>query len=620
MDTTAPTLSSGSAITRQVSVIRLTFSEELDPSQLPVATAFLINVASGGTTRSVAVSGLKLVGTVLELSLASTVTDSSAGLQVIYTPPSTGNVLKDWAGNAVASLTSNITTVDAVAPVLVSSRFTSDRALELTFNENLAPQLVGAILDNWSLTANGGAVLKPTSFTVSGRTLSLGFATAVQSGQAISLAYAAPTSDDTPLNRALQDTSGNDSASFTRDLDSTGPSLTSATASANGLQVLLNYNEALLAPNSSGTPVVPAVAASAFVVQRSDGSRITVNSVTISGQQVQLNLASVIQPADTVTVFYNAPTASIGVNNAAVQDSSGNDAASLGSGVTGQVVTNNATMAVTQLQLGSKPNLLDTVVVQFNEAIGTGNLPAVNAFTVKAGTVTQTITDISRDSTDSTKLILTLSGTIDDPGALLVSYTAPSSNPVTGASGKALPTFTDQNFGQLITSTDAVDTVSGGAGRVDYFLGSKGNDTLSGLGGADQFVWPDFGDAGPGGFTQTLRDFGFKKGSGTLQGSAEADLLNLSQLLNGYAQVDEAKFLKAVKNADNKLVLQIDHDGGSTFTPTANLLFDNITFTTNDQLQVNGQVIPHTVNGSTSNLTLANFVEHLRLEGQLVVL
>jgi hypothetical protein len=117
-----------------------------------------------------------------------------------------------------------------------------------------------------------------------------------------------------------------------------------------------------------------------------------------------------------------------------------------------------------------------------------------------------------------------------------------------------------------------------------------------------------------------LRDFGFKKGSGTLQGSAEADLLNLSQLLNGYAQVDEAKFLKAVKNADNKLVLQIDHDGGSTFTPTANLLFDNITFTTNDQLQVNGQVIPHTVNGSTSNLTLANFVEHLRLEGQLVVL
>jgi len=425
VDTTAPTLSSGSAITRQVSVIRLTFSEELDPSHLPVATAFLINVASGGTTRSVSVNGLKLVGTVLELSLASTVTDSSAGLQVIYTPPNTGNVLKDWAGNPVASLTSNITTVDAVAPVLVSSRFTSDRALELTFNEDLAPQLVGAIVDNWSLTANGGAVLKPTSFTVSGRTLSLGFATAVQSGQAISLAYAAPTSDDTPLNRALQDTSGNDSASFTRDLDSTGPSLTSATASANGLQVLLNYNEALLVPNSSGTPVVPAVAASAFVVKRGNGSSITVNSVTISGQQVQLNLASAIQPTDTVSVFYTPPTANVGVGNAAVQDSSGNDAAALGSGVTGQAVSVTDLVAPSLLSSKAISNANTSIIVlRFSEALKSSTVLDAANFQVSVAGVVQSIT-AQEVLGDSVRLTLGSKITTASP-AINLSYTRPS--------------------------------------------------------------------------------------------------------------------------------------------------------------------------------------------------
>jgi uncharacterized repeat protein (TIGR02059 family) len=626
LDSAAPTLVADStaavATERQVRVIRLKFNEELDPSQLPLASAFEVNVASGGNTRSVAVSALKVLGTDVELTLASSVTEAQAGLRVLYSLPSTGNGLKDWAGNPVASFDRNVTPVDALPPVDVSSRFTSDRTLELTFNEDLAP--LAAVEDNWSLTANGGAVLKPTSFTVLGRTLSLTFASAVQSGKPISLAYAAPASDATPLNRALQDTLGNDSPSFTRSLDSAGPTLVSAVTSASGLQVFLNYNEALLAPNSSGTPVVPAVAANAFLVLRGDGSRINVTNVNISGAQVQLTLASIVQPADTVSVIYNAPTPNLGVSNAALQDSSGNDAAALGGGVTGQAVVNNAAFAGSAPQLKSSSSaLFNQVVMQFNEVI-TGNLPATSAFSVTAGTVTQTISGIARDAQDSTKLVLTLSDTIDDAGPLQLSYTPPtgaSGNPLTGASGKTLGAISNQNFGELIKSTTTgADTLTGTANRVDYFLGGTGNDTLEGKGGADQFVWPDFDVAGPGGFTQTLKDFGFKKGSGVLQGNLEADTLNLSQLLNGYAQVDEAKFLRAIKNADNKLVLQIDHDGGATFEATANLLFDNVTFTTNDQLQVNGQFIAHTVNAVTNNLTLANFVEHLRLEGQLTVL
>lgn len=622
VDTSAPIVNTNgsdvAATDLQVREIRLNFNENLDASALPSPAAFSVNVTSGGSTSSVAVSSLKVSGSQLTVTLTTSVNDPLAGLQLRYTPPSTGNALKDWAGNRVAAFERSVATVDVLAPSLVSSRFTNNQTLELTFDEALSAQAPNA--DTFSLTANGGTVLKPTTSTVSGRTLTLGFGTAILSGQAATLTYTAPTNDATALNRALQDTLGNDSANLSRTLDTTGPTLTTTGTSANGLQVLLNYNESLLAPNANGTPVVPAVSTGAYVVRRGDGTGIAVNSVTISGSQVQLGLATALKPGDSLSVFYTAPTTNIGVNNAAVQDGSGNDAASLGSGVVGQAVTNNTAMAVAQVQLGSQTQALDKVVVQFNEAIGTGSLPAISAFTVKAGTVTQTITGIARDSTDNTKLVLTLSGTTDDPGALLVSYAAPSSNPITGASGKALGSFTDQNFGQLLTSTSAADTVTGAAGRVDYFLGSAGNDTLIGAGGADQFVWPDFGSSGPGGFTQTLNDFGFKSGAGTLQGIAEADLLDLSQLLNGYTQATEASFLKAIKNADNRLVLQIDHDGGSTFTPTANLVFNNVTVNSSDQLVVNNQFIQHTVGSATSNLTLANLLEHLRIEGQLTVL
>ncbi len=149
-----------------------------------------------------------------------------------------------------------------------------------------------------------------------------------------------------------------------------------------------------------------------------------------------------------------------------------------------------------------------------------------------------------------------------------------------------------------------------------YFLGSNGNDTISGLGDNDHFVWPDFGASGPAGFIQTITDFGFKKGSGSLQGSEEADTLDLSQLLNGYTQATEATFVRATKSTNNKLQIQIDHDGGTVFTPTATLVFDNVTVDTTDRLLVNSLFIAH----NNGNLTLSNLIDHLRIEGQLFLL
>jgi uncharacterized repeat protein (TIGR02059 family) len=504
-----------------------------------------------------------------------------------------------------------LTTVDAVAPTLVSSRFTSDRALELTFDETLAS--LGADRAAYTLTANDGAALKPVSSTVSGRTVTLTFDTAVQTGKAATLAYLAPANDATVLNLALQDATGNDSANLSYTADTTAPRLTGARTTANGLQIELNYDETLLSPNGSASPAVPAVPASAFKVFRGNGLEATVSAVSISGTQVLLSLAGALLPGDNLSLFYQAPTANIGVGNAALQDSSGNDAASLGSGVDGQAVSNLVAPAITGAVLDSQSAALDRVVVSFNEAISASALPNLSAFTVRVGGTTQAISGLSRSGND---LVIALTNPISSAGELRVAYSQPGTDRLVDSDGNAVGS-SDLAYGQVLTGTAGNDTLNGAAGRVDYFLGSLGTDTLSGLGSTDTFVWPDSGNSGPQNWVQTLKDFGFKRGSGTLQGSAEADVLDLSQLLDGYTNgATLADYLQFEKDANSKLALKIDHNGGSTFTPTATVVFDNVTVNANNQVLAGGQL----VNDGSDNLLLANVLTHLMAQGQLLVL
>ena len=1056
-DQSAPTLdsalSSASLVGLPSRLVRLKFSELLDAGALPEAASLRVQVTSGGSSRNVAVSTLKVAGDVLELSLAENVSDPLAGLSVSYTPPPSGVALQDWAGNDVAAFSRNLSLGDLVPPGLVSSRFTSANELELSFTETLAS--LGADKGSFSLTANDGATLKPLSSSITGKLLKLTLDAAVLSGKTATLRYTAPASDATVLNQALQDSAGNDALSFTQVLDTTAPTLLSATTSNDGLQVRLSYSEALLSPDSTSSPVIAAVAATAFKVFKSQGNEVTVSSVTVNDTLVTLNLASALSASDTVRVFYVPPAANIGVANAALQDASGNDAVALGSGVTGQAVTNdvrdvvapsitsaraasnaastsvvltaneallasatapgsaftvvnesdNSTLTVSQvdvigsevylrlasrlsssprlkisyaapsnsaattnaalqdlagndaasfanqlatltvdtttptllsattsvdgnqvlltfneglaaatapdlsslrltaagaavtidslsisgatvtLNLGQRLHALNTFVLSYNdpttgddtralqdaagndvasfagqavvdavdraapqyvstslkssnvlqlrfgEALG-GVPPNASAFSVNSGSAVLTISSLQLSSgfleltlaaplssasgltvsytaptaniansnaalqdalgndvasfatgaldgsaptlvsassnaagtqvlltyseslasttpqastfrvadanstfsvnslsVNGSVLTLNLGGTLPSSGAIFVSYTAPTkndtlsnfsvqdttgndaasitieslrqvtnkvaptlsqvtldsqnlafdtvvltlsetlagaapdksafsvslgstvqsidslsvsgrevilkltnglasdgtlrvsysppaNNPLQDSDGNPLAAQTEFAFGQVKTGLAGTDNLVGSSTLNDYFLGSAGNDILSGLGGADSFVWPDFGANGPGGLAQTIKDFGFKKGSGSLQGSAEADLLDLSQLLDGYTGNSTlADFLRFGKNADNKLVLNIDHNGGG-FTSTASLLFDNVTLDANNQVVAGGQFVSH----NSANLGLADVLAHLMAEKQLSVL
>jgi hypothetical protein len=73
-DQSAPTLdsalSSAGLVGLPSRVVRLKFSELLDAGALPEAASLRVQVTSGGSSRNVAVSTLKVAGDVLELSLA----------------------------------------------------------------------------------------------------------------------------------------------------------------------------------------------------------------------------------------------------------------------------------------------------------------------------------------------------------------------------------------------------------------------------------------------------------------------------------------------------------------------------------------------------------------------
>lgn len=613
-DLSPPTLGSAATsaelVGRPSSLLRLTFSETLDAGALPDVASLALQLSVSGSTRSVAVNSLKVVGTSLELTLAETVSDAQSGLRLGYTPPASGPALQDWAGNDVAAFSRGIGLGDLIAPTVVSSRFTSATTLEMTFSEALAG--LGPDKASFGLVANGGAALKVTGSSISGRTLLLNLDTAVESGKAATLSYTAAADDGTALNPALQDAAGNDTASFSQLLDTTAPSLVSASTGSDGLSVRLVYNDSLLSPSSSSTPAIPAVPASAFKVFKSQGVEVSVSSGTVLNNEVSLVLASALSGIDTVTVFYVAPTANIGVANTALQDSTGNDATALGSGVSGQPVSNKVLPTVTRAALDSLAAPLDTVTLTLSEA-PVGALPDKSAFSLSLGGVAQTLRSLSLSGSD---VVISLTSPLSSDGALTLSYTPPASNALQDADGNRLASL-NRSLGQVKTGSAAADTLSGQSALSDYFLGSAGNDSYSGLGGADTWVWPDFGAGGPGGFVQTIKDFGFKKGSGTLQGSSEADLLDLRQLLDGYtAASNSADFLRFDKNADSKLVLNIDRDSGATFAATASLLFDNVTVDANNQLLAGGQFVSH----NAGNLALVDVLAHLMAEKQLSVL
>ncbi|MDC0302933.1 SwmB domain-containing protein, partial [bacterium] len=226
--------------------------------------------------------------------------------------------------------------LDSTAPTFSSAATSTDGTkVVLTYNEALSSTT--AATSDFAVTTDGSANAV-TAVAISGSTVELTLTNTVKNDQAVTVAYTDPTSGNDA--NAVQDSSGNDAASLTSTsvtnnstVAGTAPTFSSAATNSAGTKVVLTYNEALDSTTA---------ATSDFAVT-TDGSANTVTAVAISGSTVELTITRTIASWQTVTVAYTDPTSGNDTN--AVQDSAGNDAASL----TSTSVTNNSTQKFAQI-------------------------------------------------------------------------------------------------------------------------------------------------------------------------------------------------------------------------------------------------------------------------------
>ena len=133
------------------------------------------------------------------------------------------------------------------------------------------------------------------------------------------------------------------------------PSFSSAATNADGTKVVLTYDEALSSTTAATTD---------FAVT-TDGGANAVSAVAIVGSTVELTLTDTVQNDQTVTVAYTDPSGADDAN--AVQDSAGNDVASLGR----PPLPMNSTVAGTAPSFSSAATNADgtKVVLTYNEAL-----------------------------------------------------------------------------------------------------------------------------------------------------------------------------------------------------------------------------------------------------------
>lgn len=210
-DTFSPTLRSATVDGDQL-VLTFTDSNPLDADNPPPASAFSLS----GTSASVVSVTIDAQAKTATLTLDATVRSDDI-VKISYTDPSAENdaaALQDSAGNDVASFSNRAVsnqTADNVAPTVVSATVNGTLlTLQLADTNALdADNLPGA--DSFALSGTA-ATVSNVSVDADSKTVTLTLSEAVKAGEAVTLAYTDPTTDDDV--EALQDVAGNDVASF----------------------------------------------------------------------------------------------------------------------------------------------------------------------------------------------------------------------------------------------------------------------------------------------------------------------------------------------------------------------------------------------------------------------
>ena len=438
--TVAPGLRS---VTANGNVLTLKFDGTLRYT-LSDASAFLVTADNTPMT----ISSVSVVGTSVLLYLASAVT-SEQSVEVSYTAPqqaSDTTTLRDWLGNGVGNLSAqvatNITGQDLTAPTLQYA-IVNGNSLVLTFSEALNGQAGFTPLPSAFAVRVSGSAVSVTQAVVSGSTVTLSLATAVDYAAAVSLSYTdLSASNDVAV---VQDLAGNDAASFSNinvvnnTPNTTAPSLLSATVTENQLVLLfddsLNNNVGYLPPLTSMSVNAAGVA-------------VGIVSGSLNGDTATLTLSRAVNPDDYVTFNYSAPAS--GSSTQAFQDWSGNPLLSIAN----FSVSNLTGLDLTPPSFVSAEVNGNTLSLTFSESLAStaSFTPGLNAFSVY---VDGTLNTVSAVTLNGTQAVLSLNRAVSKDQVVTVSYSQPANRPIQDGAGNFATSFSGKAVSNVTVDTSA---------------------------------------------------------------------------------------------------------------------------------------------------------------------
>jgi uncharacterized repeat protein (TIGR02059 family) len=171
--------------------------------------------------------------------------------------------------------------------------------------------------------------------------------------------------------------------------------------------------------------IVPS--ASAFTVQVNGVNRV-INSVVVSGNKVQLTLASAVVFGNAVTVSYTTPATN------PLQTTSGDKAESINA----KTVTNNC-LSTIPVYVSSEIGNTTPGILEISYDLNMANIvPAISAFTVVVNSVNRAVTTVA---ISGSKIQLTLASPVVYGNIVSVSYTTPTINQLQSVSGGLATSF-----------------------------------------------------------------------------------------------------------------------------------------------------------------------------------
>ena len=282
IDTVAPTVTSvtsskadGTYLLGEVIPIAVNFSEAVTVTGTPTLSVAL-NIAGTSTSRAISYSSGSGTSTLIfNYTVASTEETADLNYYATTSLALAGGTIKDAATN-VATLTlpalasasslggSKAIVIDAWSPVYSSAAVSTDgRKIVLTYNETLNSTTAASSAFTITVASTSATI---TSVAVSGSTIELTMARRITVSQAVTLAYADPTSGNDA--NAIQDIAGNDAAaktsgSITNNSTITVPVITAPTSGLSAIAMTsysLTFNAATsgLAPYTYTTSTLPA--------------------------------------------------------------------------------------------------------------------------------------------------------------------------------------------------------------------------------------------------------------------------------------------------------------------------------------------------------------------------